>query len=567
MSETIKAISRESILNMSGCYLLQREVDYVLENSRFKIGRSQNVKSRMKCAEYRNAKVISVYYMNDIVKCENELISVFSDKYAQISVSKDSGSYGRETFEGNIDDIVKDFKRICLKHQRKTTDNVMNATTREESEDTTNDDEDLDETEEIVDDSIRNQITKSIKHIGSKHDIIIYKYKDYTLNIYFDTKSTFISYVSLDSAIVKALGKKQLINNFMNTYSFYSQLCSLDTNLHKYGNVYLIYGSSPNTVKVERGYKFKPKYDQNKETNMIFCVPVEDEEAVEMRILNRFKQDFTRMSEDATFAYTNINTVKKTFKSALGSEEKLISNSINPHVKTISVNGKYSSWLSQLATKVIIRNYIKNQDNREDLCQFINVIASDLKDLKKSMLSEEYNIQMNTKCYYWKFHNYVIIQNENNNYINGSRLYNSIIHVDKIKTCMNFTHYLKSDPVQRMKRRFEEEYPDMEFHTKMVQNKEQPWLSGIYIHYTLVRPLVEHLDTHYGLFVAELVYKILKPDILLDRHVESGTIIEYGLSKDEEYNKFLEIYTSMIQHIKDPFAFVNSIATALGSHS
>lgn len=410
---------------------------------------------------------------------------------------------------------------------------------------------------------MRSEVTKSITHIGTEHDIITYKFKDYTLDKYANLDTTFISYTSLDNVIESVLGQKQLINNFMNTYSFYSQLCLLDNDLHNYGNVYLMYGSSQNTVKVGRTYKFKLRYNQETQTKLIFCVPVENDRVVERRIIDKFKQEFTLVSGNETFAYTNINAVKRAFKSAIGNDEKVISNAINPHIKSISMGGKNNSWLSHLATKVIIRNYVEDRDTRTELLKLLSFIVSDSKNLKKSVLFEEYNHQMNTKCYYWKFHDYIIIQNENDHYINGSRLYNSIIHTDRSRISMNFSHYLKSESVQRMKRQFEEEHPTQAFYTELKQNKEQPWLSGIYVHYLLVHPIIEHLDAHYGLFVAELMYKIFVPTTLIGGHVGLNESVERNLSGDERYNEFLETYTTTIRHIEDPFAFVDSIAATL----
>ena len=42
------------ITNESGCYLLQRESDRLLNNHRYKIGKSVNIKQRLHSAEYRN---------------------------------------------------------------------------------------------------------------------------------------------------------------------------------------------------------------------------------------------------------------------------------------------------------------------------------------------------------------------------------------------------------------------------------------------------------------------------------------------------------------------------------
>ena len=98
-TDEVHYLDKNSILKRSGCYLIQREVDYVLKNSKYKIGRSQNIQSRMKSVDYRNARIISICYLHNEVECEKELIKTFSTKYRQItkSTNTDSGSYGKET--------------------------------------------------------------------------------------------------------------------------------------------------------------------------------------------------------------------------------------------------------------------------------------------------------------------------------------------------------------------------------------------------------------------------------------------------------------------------------------
>lgn len=110
------------------CYLIQLYADKGTD--KYKIGRTKDIEYRLKAPEYRNAVVYETIQLFHSVQCETEIIRTFRDKFIQVR-QDDKGSYGKEYFRGELDEIRKLFKEICSKYvsnQIKKTNNVLNKT-------------------------------------------------------------------------------------------------------------------------------------------------------------------------------------------------------------------------------------------------------------------------------------------------------------------------------------------------------------------------------------------------------------------------------------------------------
>ena len=83
-----------------------------MKNNKYKIGKSRDIKTRLKSSEYRNADIILIKYLDDIHECERRLIKEFTEKF-KIIRSSSMGSYGFETFEGDIDLMKATFEQVC----------------------------------------------------------------------------------------------------------------------------------------------------------------------------------------------------------------------------------------------------------------------------------------------------------------------------------------------------------------------------------------------------------------------------------------------------------------------
>lgn len=95
-----------------GCYLLQLAADKCTDC--YKIGRSTNLLKRLNSVEYRNACIYCVMYVCDEVECERKLLKVFNEKFPIVNINDET--YGREKFQGNIHDIMKEFMSICWEY-------------------------------------------------------------------------------------------------------------------------------------------------------------------------------------------------------------------------------------------------------------------------------------------------------------------------------------------------------------------------------------------------------------------------------------------------------------------
>lgn len=96
-----------------GCYLIQLNCDRGTD--KYKIGKAQNLLTRFKSSEYRNCFVVMTMNVSDEDECEKEIIKEFDSNFAQVR-SDTNGNYGRETYRGNIKEMIKLFYNICMKY-------------------------------------------------------------------------------------------------------------------------------------------------------------------------------------------------------------------------------------------------------------------------------------------------------------------------------------------------------------------------------------------------------------------------------------------------------------------
>ena len=116
IDNTITEEPSKSKLEHGGCYLLQREVDYLHKNNRYKIGKGDNIMRRINHeASYRNCYIKCVIGVKDPHACEKELINTFKKMFKQITMA-DEGQFGAEVFEGDIKIMIPMFQAICNKY-------------------------------------------------------------------------------------------------------------------------------------------------------------------------------------------------------------------------------------------------------------------------------------------------------------------------------------------------------------------------------------------------------------------------------------------------------------------
>ena len=99
--------------NHQGCYLIQLNCDK--DTNKYKIGKSSNLLTRLKSTEYRNAYIYIAMFVQDEGLCEQEIIRTFTDKFELVAEDED-GNFGKETFRGNIYEMIKLFQEVCNKY-------------------------------------------------------------------------------------------------------------------------------------------------------------------------------------------------------------------------------------------------------------------------------------------------------------------------------------------------------------------------------------------------------------------------------------------------------------------
>lgn len=103
-------------LTYGGCYLLQKDGDYVRKNNRFKIGKAKNLIQRLNAEVYRDAHIFCTRYVENINDCEREIIVTFTKLFKLIDICDEKGCHGKEYFEGDVNDMIIVFNMICSKY-------------------------------------------------------------------------------------------------------------------------------------------------------------------------------------------------------------------------------------------------------------------------------------------------------------------------------------------------------------------------------------------------------------------------------------------------------------------
>ena len=392
-------------------------------------------------------------------------------------------------------------------------------------------------------------INSSLTHASNGEDIIKFEYK----NISFDKmfKSELFYFQSVASSIGKAIHSPKLnMTPFINSYSFYCQLCLLDQTLPKYSNVYLKFTSKPKTIKIGRCYKMDRRYSPEERERLIKIIPVKNDSLVEQRLISEFSKVFEKeKGKNETFIYSNLNQVKALFDSCISESDKVKLNfNESKHIQKIVLahDNYHGMWISPQVVRILINNYIEDPNMKKDYDDMMDSIDAYIE--KDAYVYIERNRLLNQNCLYWLFHKYVVIQNNNDLMVNGSRLWNSICETENKKSAgKSLGRFLRSAQIQRIKEQFDIAYPNELFYTEKIKNTKQPQFNGIYVHYILTHFIVEYLDAKYALIVAKLMYKRFHPNAL------SGGNLGDNENEEEtpEEREYIAKYVQYLHSMKD----------------
>lgn len=132
---------------MEGIYLIQTREFVRLKENTYKIGRSHNLKNRVKNYP-KNSFVILTMQCNDSVQCEKNLINIFKQKFIQKT------EYGLEYFEGNMEEMITIIENTIKENA--IVDNVINTISDKLIEELVNN---------LIDDEVNNMVDNMVDNL------------------------------------------------------------------------------------------------------------------------------------------------------------------------------------------------------------------------------------------------------------------------------------------------------------------------------------------------------------------------------------------------------------------
>ena len=385
-----------------------------------------------------------------------------------------------------------------------------------------------------------------LQHITDENNNIIFTYDD--LILYKNDDLDLFNIRSLNKIIIKIIGRKVNTKIFLLSYRFYLQLAQIDKTLQKYNFVYLrIIDSSKKICKIGRTYNINRRYDTSAVKTVDMLIPVTDDIKVESLLIKRFTDEFKRIGKSKeTFKYKNLKVTKELFKNICRPFEIKTKIKETEHIKTLITKQHHSEiHVSIEVCDIIFNNYVNDNNYIQKFDTMKQYIINSMN--KDEYMCSEYNKLLKTKCLYWKYHKYTVIQNESDLYINGSRLWNSVIKNDGIKKKTKLSKFLKLKYIQDIIKEFRVIYPGQEPYRKEIINKEQPYFSGIYIHYALVHFMLAYLNARYALTVSELMYRLYHNNYLnkISKNKKSISGGRLLMTRDEYNENYLKHYKNI----------------------
>lgn len=352
---------------------------------------------------------------------------------------------------------------------------------------------------------------------------------------------------SLVETIENILKQEIRVNNYLKSYRFYKQLELIDGKLKHLYFVYLRVIDKENKIcKIGRTFDIAQRYDKTTQEEIIVLNPVNNDKIVEKKLLQTFNKKYKLVDKTKeTFVYDTIQNIKELFQATCKPYIVTPSYKNSSHIRTLKTHkGHTRLYVSIHVCNLIFHNYVTDPRYLEKFNTMKEYIIDSLN--KDVYISNEFNKEMNTKCMYWKFHKYTIIQNENDLYVNGSRLWNSIIKNDDLSVRIKFSVFLKSKRIQQIKEQFEIMYPGKELYKSNIKNDLQPYFSGTYVHHILIHFIISYLNPRYAIMVSELMYRLYYNNYLKGN---DGTKTMKGghrmLTRDEYNKRYLKHYKNI----------------------
>ena len=369
--------------------------------------------------------------------------------------------------------------------------------------------------------SILDKRIELITETDSTEPIIKFKFEKYELEKNSENDMFYVN--SIQKLLNRYDNTLVSIKNFIQTNIFYQMLCFIDKSLPKYGFVYLLIDEEMKRCKIGKTFNFDKRYTKSKTKLLDRLVPVKNDKSVENKLLNFFRTHYHIVDGmNETFEYTNIRTVRSDFNKIVEQYKIDVNYKTSIHLS----NDRFSQsrqglWCTYQVTDLILNYYIEDCKERAKINSMLKLINLSIN--KDSYQFIQYDSKYKTNIIYMKFHKYTIIGREIDKYVNGSRLYNSIIKADKRRKKYNsFRLFMERGPMHKWVERFNEEFPDL-IPYQFLENEENKYLEGYYVHPLLIHFIVEELDTKYAFAMSQLMFKLNNPSQEIDMTINLNT--------------------------------------------
>ena len=332
---------------------------------------------------------------------------------------------------------------------------------------------------------------------------------------------------SIINTIEKIIHKKFNIQSYLSSYKFYQQLTRIDDELPKLDFIYLKILDKENKIcKIGRTFNIQKHHDKKLTDNTELLIPVSDTDKVKEQLIKVFSEKLININDtNKFFMYDSLKNVIDIFQKVADEYKVDISYKHSKYIQVHNDDGKHDRiYITLPVCELIFNNYVSIPEYIEQFNTMKQFITDSLHNDVYSC--KYYNTMLETNCTIWKFHKYIIIQNDNDLYVNGSKLWDSIIEGDNLDKQNTFKKFLKTKRVRQISEQFEKLYPGQTLYRENVINKSQPYLSGIYVHYTFAHFIITHLNAENAIQISELLYK---------RYIDSMSCESKSVSMDE-YN-------------------------------
>lgn len=314
----------------------------------------------------------------------------------------------------------------------------------------------------------------------------------------------------------------QKLGKFAITSIFYYQLMMLDDDLKRVGFVYLL--QFKDYFKIGKTNDIDQRYDATTKKNLIYLIPVTNQDDVETELINRFRSEGYKIHKgNEYFKYENFDDVKIIFNDVTAKRKVNIDGKKSKLLAfTKFKGGNNKMWFHPKVGKIFINKFALNDEIRDKMLSMNRSIEG---QINNGYFDEIYDVQNHSICSFWVYFGYVTIKRWTDQKVNASRLMNSIKKIDGDVTHRTITDFIQQcERDKNLMKDFKDSRPGYTMY-ELEKNIDQPYLSGYYIDILLVPYFTQWVSTKHRLRVAE---------ILLSLDPEISIVLAKPLTDDEK---------------------------------